>query len=134
MEREEQQSALGRLRAEQKLQKQKQGMDYSRSQGGEFLLDKCLNLTSAAIEHAMQASIKGAGWGCSYVGQIYGTVSNKEIVNLPKFDQEGNATSEMVRKSTKCVDLWDHDEITFIVLLTMLDTYPMPILGKIEIQ
>ena len=104
MEREEQQSALGRLRAEQKLQKQKQGMDYSRSQRGEFLLDKCLNLTSAAIEQAMQASIKGAGCGCSYVGQIYGTVSNKQLVNLPKFDQEGNATSEMVRKSTKCVD------------------------------
>ena len=38
MEREEQQSALGRIRAEKKLQDQKQGMDYSRSQGGEFLL------------------------------------------------------------------------------------------------
>ena len=61
MEREEQQSALGRIRAEKKLQDQKQGMDYSRSQGGEFLLDKCLNMTSAAIEQAMQASIKGAG-------------------------------------------------------------------------
>ena len=35
MEREEQQSALGRIRAEKKLHDQKQGMDYSRSQGGE---------------------------------------------------------------------------------------------------
>ena len=50
MDREEQQSGLGRIRAEIDLQDQKKGMDYARSQGGQFLLNKCLNLTSAAIE------------------------------------------------------------------------------------
>ena len=109
-------------------------MDYSRSQGGEFLLDKCLNMTSAAIEQAMQASVKGAGWGSALVGEIYGSVSDKELVNLPKFDKEGNATDQLTRKTEKRVNLWDSDEIAFIVLLTMIDTCQMPLLGSIDDQ
>ena len=134
MKREEKASALGRIKAEQALHKQKEGMDYSRSQGGEFLLDKCLNLTAAAIQQAMEASVKGAGWGSALVGQVYGNVSNIELVNLPKFDTEGNQKDQLVRQSEKRVNLWDSDEIAFIVLLTMIDTCRMPILGTINDQ
>ena len=132
--REENQSALGRIRAHQHLHDQKQGMDYSRSQGGQFLLDKCLNMTSAAIEQAMKASVKGAGWGSALVGEVYSDVSNKELINLPKFDQDGHPTMRMVRQSEKRVNLWDSDEIAFIVLLTLIDTCRMPVLGSIEGQ
>ena len=128
MEREEQQSALGRIRAEKEAQDQKQGMDYGRSQGGEFLLDKCLNMTSAAIEQAMQASIKGAGWGSALVGQVYGSVSNMELVNLPSLTRKVTPQIELIRKTEKRFNLWDSDEICIHVLLTMIDTGRMPLL------
>ena len=106
MDREEQQSALGRIRAEMDLQDQKKGMDYARSQGGQFLLNKCLNLTSAAIEQVMQASLKGAGHGSALVGEVYADISDKQLVNLSKFDRDGRPTTEMTRKREKSVNLY----------------------------
>ena len=105
MDREEQQSALGRIRAEMDLQDQKKGMDYARSQGGQFLLNRCLNLTSAAIEQAMQASLKGAGHGSALVGEVYADISDKQLVNLSKFGRDGRPTTEMTRKREKSVNL-----------------------------
>ena len=105
MDREEQQSALGRIRAEMDLQDQKKGKDYARSKGGQFLLNRYLNLTSAAIEQAMQASLKSAGHGSALVGEVYAAISDKKLVNLSKFDRDGRPTTQMTRMREKSVNL-----------------------------
>ena len=45
IEREKEASAMGRIKARERLETQKQGIDCSRSQGGSVLLDKCLEFT-----------------------------------------------------------------------------------------
>ena len=80
-------------------------MGYVRSQGGQFLLNRCLNLTSSAIEQAMQASLKGAGHGSALVGEVYADISDKQLVNLFKLDRDGRPTTEMTRKREKSVNL-----------------------------
>ena len=44
------------------------------------------------------------------------------------------ATDQLTRKTKKRVNLWDSDEIAFIMLLTMIDTCRMPLLGSIDNQ
>ena len=50
--REEEASALDKIKAQKKLQEPKLGMDYSRSQAGSVILDKALETASAAIDAA----------------------------------------------------------------------------------
>lgn len=83
------------------LQDQNKGMDYARSQSGQFLLIRCLNLTSAAIEQEMQACLKGVGHGSALVGEVYADISDKQLVNLSRFDRDGRPTTEMTRKREK---------------------------------
>ena len=144
IQREKDQSALGRIKAQQKLQKQKESMDYSRSEGGSRLLDNCLTMTAAAITDRLDMSLKRAGQAASYIGPIYKRLKDTPLVNLPKLDsdgnivtttdEEGNELVQMNRKSERRVDLWDEGEIAFIVLLTLIDTCQMPLLGTIEKQ
>ena len=132
LEREKQASAMGKLRAKEKLEKQKQGMDYSRSQGGSVLLDRCLEFTGVVIQQAMEKTLQGAGLGSALIGPVFKDLTNKQLVNLPKLDKEGNPTGELTRVNDKFVNLWDSDEIAFIVLLTLIDTCRMPLLGSID--
>ena len=150
LEREEQASALGKIKAKGKLDKQKAGMDYSRSQGGSYLLDKCLEFTGVALQIAMDNTLKGVGLGSALIGPVYRDLTNKVLVNLPKLDKDGkrlpvldddgntledldgNPVYELVRVTDKTVNLWDSDEIAFIVLLTMIDVCRMPLLGSID--
>ncbi len=129
-EREEKASALGRIKAEQALRKQKEGMDYSRSEGGGYLLDQCLYLCSEAITTAMDSTLKRAGLASATLGPLYQKLTDKLIPSLPKLDEEGKDTGELSRQTTRSVNLWDSDEIAFIVLLTMIDTCRMPLLGN----
>ena len=142
--REEDAFVLGRMKAEHKLQKQKQGMDYSRSEGGKKLLDKCLTLTGAAITTRLNKATEGASWGALYIGPIYGRLKAIELSALPKLDNEGNPVEEkdsqgnlitpLARKAGTTINLWEEGEIAFIVLLTLIDTCRMPILGSIDNQ
>lgn len=145
IQREEDASAMGKIRAQQKLQKQKEGMDYSRSQGGTFLMDRCINMSAACIKQGMADSINRAGTQSALVGPAYKRLTDTTIVNLPKFNSDGELETKLneetgeeelvlVRQSDKTINLWDHDEIAFIVLLTLIDTCRMPILGSIEKQ
>ena len=53
----------------------------------------------------MQASLKGAGHGSALVGEVYADISDKQLVNLSKFDRDGRPTTEMTRKREKSVNL-----------------------------
>ena len=53
----------------------------------------------------MQASLKGAGHGSALVGEVYADISDKQLVNLSKFDRDGRPTTEMPRKLEKSVNL-----------------------------
>ena len=132
LQREQQASAMGKLKAKEKLQKQKEGMDYSRSQGGSVLLDRCLEFTGVVIQQAMEKTLQGAGLGSALIGPVFQDLTNKTLVNLPKLDRDGKPTGEDVRVKDKTVNLWDSDEIAFIVLLTMIDVCRMPMLGSID--
>ena len=142
--REQDASALGQIKAMQKLQKQKKGMDYSRSEGGSKLLDQCLTMTGAAITDRLEMANKRAGMGASYIGPIYKRLNQIELINLPKLDQDGkpvevkdgneNLVTPLAGRAGRTVNIWDEGEIAFIVLLTLLDTCQMPLLGDIQNQ
>ena len=59
------------MKAQKKLMEQKQGMDYSRSLGGEKLLDKAMTMTAAAIGDRLERATQKAAWGASYIGPLY---------------------------------------------------------------
>ncbi len=132
LEREKQASVMGKLKAKEKLQKQKEGMDYSRSQGGSVLLDRCLEFTGVVIQQAMEKTLEGAGLGSALIGPVFKDLTNKNLINLPKLDKDGKPTGVDVRVKDKVINLWDSDEIAFIVLLTMIDTCRMPMLSSLD--
>lgn len=132
LQREEEASALGKIKAQANLEKQEKGMNYSRSQGGSMLLDRCLEFTGIAIQIAMDNTLKGAGLGSALIGPVYKDLTNTQLVNLPKLDKEGKHIGELVRVKDKTINLWDSDEIALIVLLSMIDVCRMPLLGSID--
>ena len=142
--REQDASVLGKMKAMQKLLKQKQGMDYSRSEGGSRLLDQCLTMTGAAITDRLEMASRRAGMGASYIGPIYKRLNQIELINLPKLDQDGkpvevkdgngNLVTPLAGRAGRTVNIWDEGEIAFIVLLTLLDTCQMPLIGDIQNQ
>ena len=137
--REEEASALGKIKAQKKLQEQKLGMDYSRSQAGSVILDKALETASAAIDDIFELTTKRAGNSSALIGPVYKQLKQTPLVNLPKFrdgevvlDDNGEQVPAFTTERHTC--LWDSDDIAFITLLTLLDVVRMPLLGSIEKQ
>ena len=93
-------------------------------------MNRCLYFCSKAIESAMESTKEGAGLASATLGPLYKKLSNRMIPSLPKLDENGKDTGELNRQTTRTVNLWDNDEIAFIVLLTMIDTCRMPLLGN----
>lgn len=123
---------MDKIKAQTKMEKQKKGMDYSRSQGGSVLLDRCLEFTGIAIQIAIDSTLSNAGLGSALKGSVYKDLTNTQLVNLPKLDKEGKPTDELVRVKDKTINLWDSDEIVLIILLSMIDVYRRPHLRSID--
>ena len=43
--------------------------------------------------------------GSALVGEVYADISDKQLVNIYKFDRDGRPTTEMTRKREKSVNL-----------------------------
>ena len=135
--REEEASALGKIKAERKLRQQKDTMDYSRSQAGSVLLDKSIALLSDLVEFKFDESTKRIGNACGLIGPIVKELKHTPLINIPKFkdgevvkDADGNQVMAFTTERHTC--LWDSDDIAFITLLTMLDVAQMPLLSKVD--